>query len=135
VLLFAERRILPEDAALYPRKLGGSHETQHSACHDFSVRHRDGGLGQAIGPIGGFSSGITSGSFGSGVLSGAGAVVTGFGVQVSADSGSRIGPVSDPFAARDGCTNIPNQAHNSADCSRIVAWDPSWALPDKSVTT
>lgn len=88
---------------------------------------------QAIGPIGGFSSGVTSGSFGAGMMSGAGAVVNGIDVQVTADSGSRIGPKSDPFAARDGRTNIPNQAHSSADCSRIITWDSSWVLPDKSV--
>lgn len=31
-------------------------------------------------------------------------------------------------AARDGCVNVPGEAHNSADCSRIDASDTNTAM-------
>ena len=49
-------------------------------------------------------------------------------------SAGRIAPVSrDLWAARDGCENIPGQAHNSADCSRIDQLSPRDVPPDKPV--
>jgi len=53
------------------------------------------------------STSSAAGSFPSDVMSGAGAMVTGFDVRVTADSGWRIGAKADPFAAHDGCTNVP----------------------------
>jgi hypothetical protein len=48
---------------------------------------------------------------------------------------NRTGPATRDFwAARDGCENIPGQAHNSADCSRIDRLDPDIVLPDKPVS-
>ena len=45
---------------------------------------------------------------------------------------SRMGPAPRDFwTARDGCENIPGQAHNSADCSSIDELDPNLVLPDK----
>jgi hypothetical protein len=35
--------------------------------------------------------------------------------------------------ARDGCINIPGEAHNSADCSRIDASDKNTAMNTPSV--
>ena len=71
-----------------------------------------------------------SSSFGAAIMDGTGGV-TGLYVRVSADSASRLTPNDDPFAARDGCINYPGRAHNSADCSLITAWDPSWEVPNK----
>lgn len=48
---------------------------------------------------------------------------------------SRTAPASRDFwAARDGCENIPGQAHNSADCSRIDRLDPREVPPNKPVS-
>ena len=44
---------------------------------------------------------------------------------------SRMAPSSNPLSAEDGCEDIPGVAHNSADCSTLVTWDPRWVLPDK----
>jgi len=68
------------------------------------------------------------------IMSGKGQSAGGIDASVTASSGSRIGINDDPFAARDGCINYPRQAHNSADCSRILAWDPSWVLPKKPLS-
>jgi len=86
------------------------------------------GQGSPVGSIGGgaeaFSSDVmNNGGFASGVD-----------VQVRSGSASRLAPMEDPYAARDGCINYPGQAHNSADCSRIITWDPSWVLPDKPLS-
>lgn len=80
-----------------------------------------------IGSIGGggeaFSSDVMTGGYASGVD-----------VRVSAGSASRLPAMEDPSAARDGCINYPGQAHNSADCSRIITWDPTWVLPSKPLS-
>jgi hypothetical protein len=55
-------------------------------------------------------------------------------VQVRAGSASRLAPMNDASAARDGCINYPGQAHNSADCSRVLQWDPNWVLPQKPLS-
>ena len=68
------------------------------------------------------------------VMNGQGQATGGVDASVSASSGSRIGINDDPLAARDGCINYPRQAHNSADCSRILAWDPTWVLPRKPLS-
>lgn len=48
---------------------------------------------------------------------------------------SRIAPPPRDFwAASDGCENIPGQAHNSADCSRIEQLDPRDVLPNKPLS-
>jgi len=80
-----------------------------------------------IGSIGGGS------TFSSDVMSG-NDIVTGVDVRVRGGSASRLAPAEDPYAARDGCINYPGQAHNSADCSRIIVWDPSWVLPNKPLS-
>jgi hypothetical protein len=50
-------------------------------------------------------------------------------------SANRTAPVSrDIWAASDGCENIPGQAHNSADCSRVDQLNPRDVLPDKPVS-
>jgi hypothetical protein len=63
-----------------------------------------------------------------------GGYANGVDVRVTAGSASRLAPTQDPYAARDGCINYPGQAHNSADCGRILAWDPSWVLPNKPLS-
>ena len=63
-----------------------------------------------------------------------GALSSGIGVSVTMGGASRIIPQDDPYAARDGCINYPGLAHNSADCSRIDAWDPSWVVPNKPLS-
>lgn len=68
------------------------------------------------------------------IMNGQGIATGGVDASVVASSGSRIGIFDDPFAARDGCINYPRQAHNSADCSRIIKWDPSWVLPKKPLS-
>ena len=52
-------------------------------------------------------------------------------MSVRAGSASRIGAYDDPTSARDGCINVPGQAHNSSDCSPLYKWDPSWVVPNK----
>jgi hypothetical protein len=48
---------------------------------------------------------------------------------------SRIVPSArDMWGARDGCENIPGQAHNSADCSRIDRLDPDDVVPNKPIS-
>lgn len=50
-------------------------------------------------------------------------------------SANRTAPVSrDLWAASDGCENIPGQAHNSADCSRIDQLNPRDVLPNKPIS-
>jgi hypothetical protein len=89
--------------------------------------------GIGMGAIGGALSGIDS--FSSDIMSGPqGAVSTGIGVSVAMGGASRITAKDDPYAARDGCINYPGQAHNSADCSRIISWDPSWMVPNKPLS-
>lgn len=60
--------------------------------------------------------------------------ITGFSTNVTADSAGRIAPFNDPTAARDGCINYPGRAHNSADCSLVTTWDPSWTVPNKPLS-
>ena len=56
------------------------------------------------------------------------------GASAQESSVSRTGlGARDFWAARDGCENIPGQAHNSADCSRIDRLDPNTVLPDKPI--
>jgi hypothetical protein len=88
---------------------------------------------QDSGMIGGTGSGF--GSFASDILNNAqGMAATGVPAHITAGSASRLMPSDDPLSARDGCINFPGQAHNSADCSRILSWDPQWKLPDKPVS-
>jgi hypothetical protein len=82
-----------------------------------------------MGPI----TSIGSSPFSSNMMSGAGQAIVGFSVNVVAGSASRIMGKNDG-AARDGCINYPRRAHNSADCSLVLAWDPSWALPKKPLS-
>jgi len=83
-------------------------------------------IGGSLGGMDSFSSDIMNGQ--------QGAVSTGIGVSVTMGGASRITPKDDPYAARDGCINYPGQAHNSADCSRIISWDPSWVVPNKPLS-
>jgi hypothetical protein len=86
-----------------------------------------------MGAIGGSLTGINS--FSGDIMNGPqGAVSTGIGVSVTMGGASRITAKDDPYAARDGCINYPGQAHNSADCSRIISWDPSWVVPSKPLS-
>jgi hypothetical protein len=79
-------------------------------------------LAAAAQAIGGSISGL--GDFSSDIMNGAqGAVSTGIGVSVTMGG-----------ASRDGCINYPGEAHNSADCSRIISWDPSWVVPNKPLS-
>lgn len=87
----------------------------------------------SMGAISGSLSGLDG--FSSDIMNGAqGAVSTGIGVSVTMGGASRITPKDDPYAARDGCINYPAEAHNSADCSRIISWDPSWVVPNKPLS-
>jgi hypothetical protein len=52
-------------------------------------------------------------------------------VTFNTSSTSRIGAFDDPTSARDGCVNVPGQAHNSSDCAPIYWMDPNTVLPDK----
>ena len=91
-----------------------------------------GGSSSMTGPV---SVQLSSGgSMANEVMGGQGQSMAGFDVRVSASTGSRIISTDDPLAARDGCINYPREAHNSADCSRVFAWDPSWELPKKRLS-
>jgi hypothetical protein len=87
-------------------------------------------LAQSSGPIGSIGGGE---SFSGDVMNNGG-FASGVDVRVTAGSASRLATMEDPYAARDGCINYPGQAHNSADCSRIITWDPNWVLPDKPLS-
>lgn len=86
---------------------------------------------QSTGSIGSIGGGGES--FSSDVMN-SGGFASGVDVRVTAGSASRLATMEDPYAARDGCINYPGQAHNSADCSRIITWDPNWVLPDKPLS-
>lgn len=84
---------------------------------------------QSMGPLG--SVGNMGQSFGDDIMSGKAYETSGVNAVVSPGSSGRFPDGLDKYSARDGCINYPGQAHNSADCSRIVSWDPSWVVPDK----
>ena len=78
-----------------------------------------------------FNSFNPAGTFGADVMSNTGQDITGIRTRVGSSSNSRLAPMDDPLAARDGCINYPGKAHNSADCSLLNYWDPSWVVPNK----
>jgi len=80
-----------------------------------------------------FNSSGPAGTFGSDMMN-QDMSVTGFRTKVSATSATRLAPMDDPLAARDGCINYPGRAHNSADCSLLNYWDPAWEVPNKPVS-
>lgn len=82
-----------------------------------------------MGPVSSFG----SSPFSSSMMNGQGREQVGFSVNVQAGSASRIMGGNDG-AARDGCINYPGRAHNSADCSPVLAWDDSWVVPDKPLS-
>jgi hypothetical protein len=84
---------------------------------------------QSLGIIG--TVGSPGSSFGDDIMSGKSYDTSGVNAVVSPGSTGRFPDGLDKYSARDGCINYPGQAHNSADCSRIISWDPSWVLPNK----
>jgi hypothetical protein len=80
-----------------------------------------------------FNSVNPAGTFGGDMMGDLGQDITGIRTRMGG-SGSRLTPMEDPMAARDGCINYPGRAHNSADCSLITQWDPSWVVPNKPLS-
>jgi hypothetical protein len=81
-----------------------------------------------------FNSANPAGTLGQDIMGNMGQDITGIRTRVGSSSNSRLAPMDDPLAARDGCINYPGKAHNSADCSLLNYWDPNWIVPNKPVS-